>query len=490
MDHLLASEKPLLVPVESIASHGRRRGTLQLLVTALVGDALVTYVALAAASWLRFGSRLADWGTGARFVRWTDYLGYVTVGTLLLCIICVNFQAYTIPRMLRLRALAATLVKSACVWLVSSVALAYLLHLDRPVSRLFIGLAFALVVASLLAWRYLFHKVALKAAVHGRLRQRVLFVNWSRQAGALVDGLVSDRQHLYEIVGCVRAGPDGYKLAPPARMRRLGESRHLPALLRRHEVDMVIVAGLDPSDGEMLDLAALCEKEMVEFKVIPSCFETLVSGLYLESVRGVPVLGLSHLPLDNPINSALKQVLDVAGALVGLVLSAPLIAICGILIYCESPGPIFYRQLRLGRDGTPFWLYKLRSMRPDAEGDGRVGWTRPGDPRRLRIGAFLRRWNIDETPQFWNVLKGEMSLVGPRPERPELIRNFKESIPHYNARHNIKPGLTGWAQVNGYRGDTDLTERVRHDLHYIENWNLVFDLRILLQTLLRQKNAC
>ena len=203
----------------------------------------------------------------------------------------------------------------------------------------------------------------------------------------------------------------------------------------------------------------------------------------------MPVLGVSRLPLDLFLNGLLKRTLDVAGALVGLVLSAPLIAVFGFLVYRESPGPVFYRQTRLGRDGKHFGILKIRTMRLDAESAGGVGWSRKEDPRRLRIGSLMRSLNIDEVPQFWNVLKGEMSLVGPRPERPELIQTFKEEIPHYNARHGIKPGITGWAQVNGFRGDTDLTERIRCDLFYIENWNLLMEFQILLMTFFRRSNA-
>ncbi len=129
-------------------------------------------------------------------------------------------------------------------------------------------------------------------------------------------------------------------------------------------------------------------------------------------------------------------------------------------------------------------------MKPDAERGGRPGWTQKEDSRRLKVGAFMRRWNIDEIPQFYNVLTGEMSLVGPRPERPEFIENFKEEIPHYNARHGVKPGITGWAQVNGFRGDTDLTERIKCDLYYMENWNLLLDVQIMLMTFFKHKNAC
>jgi len=161
-----------------------------------------------------------------------------------------------------------------------------------------------------------------------------------------------------------------------------------------------------------------------------------------------------------------------------------------VLVYLESPGPVIYRQRRIGLNGRSFDIFKIRSMKPDAESAGVPGWTVRDDPRRLKVGAFMREWNIDELPQFMNVLRGEMSLVGPRPERPELIDGFKEEIPHYNVRHNIKPGVTGWAQVHGLRGDTCLRERVKFDLDYIENWNFTLDFQILLMTLYKRHGAC
>jgi lipopolysaccharide/colanic/teichoic acid biosynthesis glycosyltransferase len=155
----------------------------------------------------------------------------------------------------------------------------------------------------------------------------------------------------------------------------------------------------------------------------------------------------------------------------------------------ESPGAMFYRQVRVGRNGREFQIIKIRSMRLDAEVGSGARWATKDDARRLKIGAFMRRWNIDELPQFWNVLRGEMSLVGPRPERPELIVNFKETIAHYNARHHAVPGITGWAQVNGLRGNTDLSERIRYDLYYMENWSLALDFQIMLMTFFRYHGA-
>jgi exopolysaccharide biosynthesis polyprenyl glycosylphosphotransferase len=215
----------------------------------------------------------------------------------------------------------------------------------------------------------------------------------------------------------------------------------------------------------------------------------MIAGLHLETISDVPVLGVAEGPLVDPINRVLKRAVDIVGALVGLAISAPLLGVFGGLVYLESPGPIIYRQTRTGRRGRMFKILKIRSMRLDAEAQGGAQWAKKGDDRRLKIGAFMRATNIDEVPQFWSVLKGEMSLVGPRPERPELIAKFQDEIPHYNARHSVKPGMTGWAQIHGLRGDTDLTERVRYDLYYIENWTLLGDFWIMLKTFQNRQNA-
>jgi exopolysaccharide biosynthesis polyprenyl glycosylphosphotransferase len=206
-------------------------------------------------------------------------------------------------------------------------------------------------------------------------------------------------------------------------------------------------------------------------------------------MNGVPVLGVSHLPLHSAFNQYLKRLVDLIGGGFGLLMALPVIGVFGLMVRLESKGPVFYRQVRVGRDGKLFYIWKIRSMRLDSEKNG-IGWTVKGDPRLLKIGVFMRKWNIDEIPQFWNVMKGEMSLVGPRPERPELIHDFKEEIPHYNARHSVKPGITGWAQVNGLRGDTDLVERIKCDLYYIENWKFLWDFQIMVLTFFKRDNAC
>jgi exopolysaccharide biosynthesis polyprenyl glycosylphosphotransferase len=215
----------------------------------------------------------------------------------------------------------------------------------------------------------------------------------------------------------------------------------------------------------------------------------LISGLRPSVVGGVAVLGVDSLAMNSYENRIIKRTVDIVGASIGLLFSCPLIIFFGLLVCLESPGPILYKQLRVGRNGRLFQMFKIRSMRTDAEAGGKARWASENDPRRLRIGAFMRKWNIDEIPQYWNVLKGDMSLIGPRPERPELIEHFKFVVPHYQTRHSCRPGMSGWAQIQGWRGNTSLEERIRCDIWYVENWDILLDLRIMFMTFVRQKNA-
>lgn len=322
------------------------------------------------------------------------------------------------------------------------------------------------------------------------LRQRVLFVGWGKEAEQLQKEIRNDYSHPYEILGCVPS-PQGWQYhQPPPSVSVLGDYHSLPDLLEKRCADIVILADLYMNMGEIIGMVNLCEMKFAQFKVIPSYFQILSSRLRLETISGVPVLGVSELPLDRFSNRLIKRVIDIVGALVGLSLSIPLIAVLGMMISRESSGPIFFDQERIGRNGRKFKMYKLRSMKMGADKTDHINQsTLRNDPRILRCGTFMRKWNLDETPQFWNVLKGDMSLVGPRPERSFHSEMLSSQIPHYNVRYFSYPGITGWAQVNGFRGDTDLRERVNCDLYYLENWSIGLDIRIMIMTFLRQKNA-
>jgi exopolysaccharide biosynthesis polyprenyl glycosylphosphotransferase len=228
---------------------------------------------------------------------------------------------------------------------------------------------------------------------------------------------------------------------------------------------------------------------MVEFRLVADLLGMVTSSVDMRSIDGVPLLGLKESPLNESHSRFLKRLLDIMFSFAGIIALSPFLLLIACAVKLTSPGPVFYLQKRVGEDGRRFAIIKFRTMVDKAEkGVGRV-WAKKDDPRRTSVGGFLRKFNLDELPQIFNVLKGEMSLVGPRPERPHFVGKFKEDIPRYMARHKIRSGMTGWAQVNGLRGNTSIEERTKYDLYYVENWSLAFDLKILFMSLFALKNA-
>ena len=491
---------PLLLPTgqpaQAYPARLTRRGGWQpsadfILALAFVGDAVLIFAALSFGYWLRFQSGWIPFPAEMRnspVPGFYEYYNLLFMGALFLLGTFGYLGLYTKHRFLSFLRTAKTILQGTIFWLFAFLAVSLILKFDPPISRLFTLSAFGSVVGAMLVWRALVFQASQWEPFAAQFRRRVLFVGWGLEAEKLAQEIKEDRRHPYEIIGCLPS-PQGTLHPLPPGIRLLGDYQYLPVLLAARCADIVILADLRSNMGEIIGLSNLCEMEFAEFKVIPSYFQIFATGLRLESISGVPMLGLGELPLDRFLNRTLKRVIDLVGAVVGLVLSAPLMAIFGLLVWRESPGTsVFYSQVRMGKHGRTFKIYKIRSMRTDAEADG-AQWAQENDPRRLKVGAFMRRWNIDEVPQFWNVLKGDMSLVGPRPERPELIEKFKHTIPHYHARHSCLPGISGWAQVNGWRGNTSLEERIRCDIWYVENWSPALDLRILVLTFLRQKNA-
>jgi len=269
----------------------------------------------------------------------------------------------------------------------------------------------------------------------------------------------------------------------------LGTADAIEALVSQTGADHVILCDTRLPRERIMGLIVFCERYLIEFFMVPDLFRIMTGRLDLITLGTIPLLGMGRWPLDYFGNRLAKRLVDIVGALIGLVVSAPILLWAAWAIKRSSPGPVFYRQTRCGEGGRLFTLYKLRTMPVDAEADTGPVWTKADDPRRTPIGRFLREHNLDELPQFWNVLKGEMSLVGPRPERPYFVEQFRDDIRQYMLRHMSKPGMTGWAQVNGLRGDTSIEERIRYDLYYLENWSLAFDFKILLKTLFARENA-
>lgn len=320
--------------------------------------------------------------------------------------------------------------------------------------------------------------------------ERIAFIGWSTRLGKVLRGLADSMPNLHTMEGYFLDETRPTRI-PPKELgyRELGPLKDLEKVLNASNITTLVVDQSHVSATDLRMMADQCADAMVNYRVIPATFDIWTARLAIRIFKGVPLIGIRDLAHDDFLNRTLKRLVDIAGALVGLALSAPVIAILALLIKRESPGPVIFRQVRLGLRGKPFEILKLRSMRLDAEQTKGAVWAVENDPRRLKIGAFMRKWNLDELPQFWNVLKGDMSLVGPRPERPEFVEQFRDSVRYYNLRHSCKPGLTGWAAVHGLRGNTSLEDRLDYDLYYIENWGLLLDFKIMLMTLAPPKNA-
>lgn len=294
----------------------------------------------------------------------------------------------------------------------------------------------------------------------------------------------------YHLVGVVnvRADQKNKDLGVPT----LGFYTDLPYIIDQHNVEQVIIAVPDAHRDELVELISYCRRGRVDIKIYPDMFAYIARDLSVDDLSGMPLVTVRDVAMRG-WRLSFKRGMDIVGSMLGLILLSPFLLFTAILIKLESPGPVFYTQIRTGLDERPFEMIKFRSMRSDAESTG-PGWTVENDPRVTKIGHFLRRTNWDEMPQLINVLIGEMSMVGPRPERPVYVQQFREQIPRYMERHREKAGMTGWAQVNGLRGDTSINERTVYDLWYIENWSIWLDIKIIIRTFLnmilrRDRNA-
>jgi exopolysaccharide biosynthesis polyprenyl glycosylphosphotransferase len=333
----------------------------------------------------------------------------------------------------------------------------------------------------LIQWEY--HRKRKK-----NLMTKVLVIGSNRNARQIVRWSKNNPHYGHEVIGVLAREPHlvGKHLEG---ISILGVCGQWESFVSHLQPDRVVLVDPDFTRAETTELVALCEDQFIEFKLAADFFGLLTRNVDVDYVSTVPLLGFRALPLDDFWNRFLKRTFDLVVTGIILILSFPVWIPVIIAIKLDDGGPIFYKQERVGRDFLKFDLLKFRTMKMDAEKETGPVWAKPNDSRRTRIGNFLRRWNIDELPQLLNVLRGQMSLVGPRPERPHFIQKFRSEVPRYMARHKIKSGLTGWAQVNGFRGNTSISERIKYDLYYMENWSLLFDIEILFMTFAAFRNA-
>jgi len=411
-----------------------------------------------------------------------DYVGMMAIQVFTMLILYFFSRLYDVKRsMPRLdefyRIFAATSIGTV-ITIASTTFLFKNTALELDFPRAMVIYAWLLTVVLVTAGRTLLVLVRNWLRRRGLWSDRLLIVG-TGDVGRMILQKVRQMPRLgYEVVGFID-GDD-----PPVKeimgVPVLGGIDDIPELIKEHEIEEVIIGRPELAHQEVLAIISRCERGQVGIKIFPDLFQIIATELSIGDLGGLPLLTVRDVALRG-WKLTLKRTVDLLGSAVGLVILSPILMLVALIIKLDSPGPVFYAQERMGLDANPFWCLKFRSMRTDAEKDG-PGWTVESDPRVTRLGRLIRRLSIDELPQFINVFVGDMSLVGPRPERPVYVEQFRRSIPRYMDRHREKAGVTGWAQVNGLRGDTSIAERTKYDLWYIENWSLWLDFKIILRT--------
>lgn len=455
---------------------------------AVVCDAVALYAGFVLAVWIRFHSGwIPLFHEG--FPPWRIYYFGAGMATLLSLLIFAALGLYDRPQYGHFIEKIPRIVRAVLWGILLAMVLAFILRTETEFSRIATAISLITVTLLVLVERNVLFQLERHWAKYQIHKKKVVILGTGPMAARLKHTL--EREHR------LRARPTGFfslpgedrdvKIPDDEILGGLDEAR---TFIQEQNVDEVVLTNpARLNHPQMVDLIMLCERRLAHFQMVPDIFNVLTSRVDMRTVNGIPLLGVGKWPLDFFHNRMLKRLEDVAGAGLGLVLSLPIMAVAGILIRLSSPGPVLYRQTRCGENGQEFTLLKLRTMRMDSEETTGPVWTCENDPRRTKIGRFLRASNLDELPQFWNVLVGQMSLVGPRPERPHFVEQFREDIQRYMWRHVSKPGMTGWAQVHGLRGNTSIQDRIKHDLFYLENWSLSLDFKILLKTLFSNKNA-
>lgn len=453
----------------------------------MIIDAIVLVLSYFLAWLIRFVGPMA-----ATAVRTRSFQQYMLMLVFIVPVYLLLYQAFTLYTPMRMqgrRLVLANIVKANSLGLLILMFTFYMID-ESDFSRSTYIMFY--VINIVLQWcaRMLIFALLRDMREKGLNQKQMICVGYSRAAEEYIDRVLANPQWGYVIRGIlddnVPAGTE-YK-----GIKVLGRIANLNIILPENRLDEIAIT-LGLSEYYRLEeIVVLCEKSGVHTKFIPDYNKIIPTKPYTEDILGLPVINIRYVPLNNTFNALVKRAMDIAGSIVGIIVTSPLMLLMCVIIKLTSPGPLIYKQERVGLHNQTFRMYKFRSMEVQPESEEKKAWTVKNDPRVTPIGKFMRHTSIDELPQLFNILKGNMSLVGPRPERPFFVEKFREEIPRYMVKHQVRPGLTGWAQVNGYRGDTSIRKRIEYDLYYIENWSIGLDIKIIFLTFFKgfiNKNA-
>jgi len=453
----------------------------------MIVDAVVLVLSYFLAWLIRFVGPMA-----ATAVRTRSFRQYMMMLILIVPVYLLLYQAFTLYTPMRMqgrRLVLANIVKANSLGLLILMFTFYMVD-EGDFSRSTYIMFYVINIVLQWAVRMLIFTLLKDMREKGLNQKQMICVGYSRAAEEYIDRVQANPQWGYVIRGIlddnIPAGTE-YK-----GIKVLGRIENLNVILPENQMDEIAIT-LGLSEYYRLEeIVALCEKSGVHTKFIPDYNKIIPTKPYTEDILGLPVINIRYVPLNNTFNALIKRAMDIVGSMVGIIVTSPLMLLMCLIIKLTSPGPLIYKQERVGLHNQTFWMYKFRSMEVQPESEEKKAWTVKNDPRVTPVGKFMRHTSIDELPQLFNILKGNMSLVGPRPERPFFVEKFREEIPRYMVKHQVRPGLTGWAQVNGYRGDTSIRKRIECDLYYIENWSIGFDIKIIFLTFFKgfiNKNA-
>ena len=452
----------------------------------LLIDAIVVVISYVLAWYLKFQAPWQNEPTGLSMEQYMFALWFIVPGYVLLYYM---LNLYTPKRATLRRYELVNIFQANLFGTIGIIVVLYVIkqiHFSRSMILMFFGINTVLTTI----FRSVLRSVLEYFRRKGYNVKYILMVGYSRAGEEYINRVNNNPQWGYVIRGILDDHVPAGTLYRGIKV--IGKIDNLEYILPENNLDEIDIS-LALSDYDKLErIVAMCEKFGVHTKFIPDYNSLFPTNPYTEDVLGLSVVNIRNVPLANSFNKAVKRTFDLVFSIIAIVISSPVMLITAIAIELSSPGPVMFKQERIGLHNKPFEMYKFRSMVVQKEESESKEWTTKDDPRVTQVGKVIRRFSIDELPQFFNVLKGDMSVVGPRPERPQFVEKFMEEIPRYMVKHQVRPGLTGWAQINGYRGDTSIKRRVEHDIYYIENWTLGFDIKIVLLTVFRMfidKNA-
>lgn len=455
----------------------------------LLVDAIVVAISYLLAWYIKFATVFADTVPGQGALDMETYfsaLYFLVPGYVLLYYI---FNMYTPKRATRRKYEILAIIQANTVGVVLMIAALYMIK-QLNFSRTMLGVFYVLNIVLTILCRTMIRNLLRYFRRKGYNLKYILLIGYSRAAEEYINRINANPQWGYVVRGILDDRiPSGtvYK-----GVKVVGRIENIKYILPENKLDEIAIT-LALEDYDNLEyIVDICEKSGVHTKFIPDYTSLVPSHPYTEDLVGLPVINIRYVPLTNTLNWVLKRLVDIIGSLMGIIVASPVMIVSALAVRFTSPGPVLFKQERIGLHNKPFNMYKFRTMEMQKPSAEQKAWTVKDDPRVTKVGRFLRRTSLDELPQLFNILLGEMSLVGPRPERPQFVEKFKDEIPRYMIKHQVRPGLTGWAQVNGYRGDTSIRKRIEYDLYYIENWTLAFDIKIMFLTIFKgfiNKNA-